>query len=208
MSDLVKALAEARKNMNMPSLNGEGHAGRNGSRTYKYALLGDVLNSIVPALAGQGVFLTQGITEDGTLVTAVMKDDEVLQLDKRKVNLSGTSQEQGSAETYAKRYALCTVFGLSGIEDDDGAAAQQQPTPKARKQAQPKKPGRFERVSALKAEALSLGIKEEGIKSWLDATFGKPMKDFTDAEIAETEGYLASLVSDKRSLAEDSPYDG
>jgi hypothetical protein len=59
---------------------------------------------------------------------------------------------------------------------------------------------RFAKVKELKAEALGLGIKESGIKSWLDTTFGKPMKDFSDAEIRQTEDYLASLIRDKKAL--------
>ena len=86
---------------------------------------------------------------------------------------------------------------LCGIEDDDGAAAQQQP-PKNPGKTKPH--GRYARITELKNTAVGLGIKEEGIKSWLDTTFGKPMKDFTDAEIAETEGYLSKLISDMRAL--------
>jgi len=127
MSNLVAALAEARKDMKMPKLNGVGHAGRNGCREYKYALLVDVLDCIVPPLAERGVLLTQGIDEAGFLSTTARMGEEELVLDRRRVNLSGTSQEQGSAETYAKRYALCTVFCISGIEDDDGEAASNRP---------------------------------------------------------------------------------
>lgn len=193
---LVESLLKARKTMVNPPLNGVGHAGKNGSRTYKYALLSDVLACIMPPLLENGVLLTQRIS-DGVLETVAYCGDESLLLDSRKVNLNGTSQEQGSAETYAKRYALCTVFCLCGIEDDDGAAAQQQP-PKSPGKTKPH--GRYARITELKNAAVGLGIKEEGIKSWLDTTFGKPMKDFTDAEIAETEGYLSKLISDMRAL--------
>lgn len=122
MSALTDALAKARKEMKMPPMNGVGHAGRNGSREYRYALLSDVLKCVVPPLLENGVFLYQGI-RDGVLETVVMMGDESLTLDSRRVNLSGTSQEQGSAETYAKRYALCTAFCIAGLEDDDGQAA-------------------------------------------------------------------------------------
>lgn len=126
MTALTDSLVEARKVMEMPQLNGVGHAGRNGAREYKYALLPDVLKCVVPPLLENGVLLYQAL--DGNLLkTIVVKGDEQLVLDSRVVNMSGTSQEQGSAETYAKRYALCTVFCLSGIEDDDGFAASKVP---------------------------------------------------------------------------------
>jgi len=122
MSGLTDALLAARKEMKMPPLNGVGHAGKNGVREYKYALLSDVLKSIIPPLMDKGVLLTQGI-EDGELKTIARMGDEVLVLDSRHVPTTGNPQEQGSAETYAKRYALCTVFCISGMEDDDGQAA-------------------------------------------------------------------------------------
>ena len=126
MSDLVNSLLEARKNMKMPALNGVGHAGKNGAREYKYATLQDVLKCVMPPLIEQGILLTQGFS-DGNLVTSVSKADEHMVLDARHVNTSGTPQEQGSAETYAKRYALCTVFCIAGLEDDDGSMASSRP---------------------------------------------------------------------------------
>ena len=123
--EIYASILEARKNMQMPPLNGVGHAGKNGSREYKYALLSDVLKCVMPPLMEAGVLLTQRI-QDGVLKTVAYKDGEEAVLDERRVNLSGNSQEQGSAETYAKRYALCTVFCLSGLEDDDGQAAMAQ----------------------------------------------------------------------------------
>ena len=128
MGSLATALLEARKNMQMPPLNGVGHAGKGGSREYKYATLQDVLKCVVPPLIEQGVLLVQGF-DDGALVTSVYKDDESMELDRRHVNMNGTSQEQGSAETYAKRYALCSVFCIAGMEDDDGQAATSAGTP-------------------------------------------------------------------------------
>lgn len=61
--------------------------------------------------------------------------------------------------------------------------------------------GRYDGIKTLKAEALSLGIKESGIKGWIAETFkGKPMRDFTAEEIALTEKYLQGLIRDKKAL--------
>lgn len=122
MTNLSDSLLEARKRMDMPPMNGVGHAGKGGSREYRYATLQDVLKCVMPPLMEQGVLLTQGFN-DGTLNTVAWKGDESILLDSRTVNMTGTSQEQGSAETYAKRYALCSVFCIAGMEDDDGQAA-------------------------------------------------------------------------------------
>lgn len=61
---------------------------------------------------------------------------------------------------------------------------------------------RFQRIRELKAEAMELGIKEEGIESWIQTTFkGKPKKALNDNEIKMTEAYLVGMIRDKRELA-------
>lgn len=152
MSDLMDSLVKARKNMKMPPMNGVGHAGRGGSREYKYALLSDVLGCIMPPLLDEGVLLYQSL-QGGVLRTMAAKGDEVIELDARSVNLSGTSQEQGSAETYAKRYALCTVFCIAGIEDDDGAAASERPQDERTVQAKRRMWGAIQKWAELHGRA-------------------------------------------------------
>ena len=125
---LYDDLAAARAEMHHPKMDSTGHAGKNGSRPYRYASLKSVLDAVMPPLLGKGMFLTQYLF-DGILSTEVHKGDEAVVLDKRAVDLSGSSQEQGSAETYAKRYALCSVFCIAGEEDDDGKAASQRKQP-------------------------------------------------------------------------------
>lgn len=121
-------LASAREEMSHPKMDSTGRAGKNGSRMYPYASLKSVLDAVMPPLLARGIFLTQHIC-DGTLATEVHKGEEAVVLDRRQVDLSGSPQEQGSAETYAKRYALCSVFCIAGEEDDDGKAASQRKQP-------------------------------------------------------------------------------
>lgn len=66
-----------------------------------------------------------------------------------------------------------------------------------------KKPGRFSKIAELKQVAIDLGISEQGIKEWLDATFGKPMAEFTDQEIYRTEVHLQEVIDGKRKMAAD-----
>ena len=69
----------------------------------------------------------------------------------------------------------------------------------AKKQAP--KNGRFDKVRKLKEKAISLGVREDGIESWITATFkGKPKKDMSDSEIKMTEAYLAGLIRDMAEL--------
>lgn len=116
------ALADAQKVMEQPVLDSIGHTGKGGTRTYKYASLASVRKSVFPPCNERGIFITQHFDGDNVLLTEAHMGDEFVVLDKRLVALVGRPQEDGSAETYAKRYALCSVFGLAGVEDDDGGA--------------------------------------------------------------------------------------
>lgn len=117
------ALAEAQKNMEQPVLDSVGRTGRGGERTYKYASLASVRKAVFPPCNELGIFITQHFDGDSTLLTEAHLGEQVVVLDKRNVTIIGRAQEDGSNETYAKRYALCSVFGLAGVEDDDGEAA-------------------------------------------------------------------------------------
>lgn len=97
-----------------------------GKFTYNYETLDEVLAIVRPALIKNQMMLTQGMrwnqeVECFVLETGVFDADEKIILDTRKVPYCDDAQAQGSWETYLRRYALRTAFGLTG-EDDDGAA--------------------------------------------------------------------------------------
>lgn len=94
---------------------------------YRYEQLDQVLGIVQPALMAHGLFVMQGMecSEGGyelrTYICDAEGDTLRIPMDARPVKITGDSQKDGSAETYARRYALKTVFGLCG-EDDDGQA--------------------------------------------------------------------------------------
>lgn len=97
-----------------------------GSYQYNYESLDEVLGIVRPALLKHGLMLSQGMryhepTESFVLETGVFDDDEKHILDTRMMPNCSDAQQAGSWETYMRRYALRTAFGLTG-EDDDGAA--------------------------------------------------------------------------------------
>lgn len=93
----------------------------------RYASLGAVMQAIRPALAANGLAVSQIVTRDG----------EQLALETLLVHTSGQyiggtyplrptkadPQGEGSALTYARRYALAGLLGVVADEDDDGNAA-------------------------------------------------------------------------------------
>ena len=99
-----------------------------GQYSYTYAGLPAVLEAVTAALAENGLGLTQGARRsvDGTLTfeTAVYDGTGELVLDARPYREYADPQQQGSWETYNRRYALLAAFGLAA-EDDDGKAAKE-----------------------------------------------------------------------------------
>jgi hypothetical protein len=97
-----------------------------------YADLASGINAIRAPLAKNGLAYSQATRLDG----------EVLMVDTRLSHVSGQwfesefpacrfpakPQEVGSALTYARRYALFSLVGIAG-EDDDGEAANKSETP-------------------------------------------------------------------------------
>lgn len=117
-------LMDARKVMDNPKLDSEGQVGK---RRYKYSSLMSVLDVVMKPLVDRGIFLTQHIarSEDGwALVTEAWKGSDRAVLDERPIDMDCSPQDQGSRETYAKRYALCSAFCLVGQEDDDAQSQQ------------------------------------------------------------------------------------
>ncbi len=91
-----------------------------------YADLTAILDVINPILQECGIFVTQHPHED-VLITTIyhaesgefMQSEQVLRMKD-----ANNPQQQGSAITYARRYALASIFNLNQEEsDDDGNSA-------------------------------------------------------------------------------------
>lgn len=166
-----------------------------GKYTYRYETLDQVLAIVRPALMRHGFGLTQYV-RDGFLCTAVFDVSEIRIMDERQVPSTSDPQAFGSWETYMRRYSLRSVFGLCG-EDDDGAAAKIA----AADQQQRRMPPRLERYMALKEHALAVGIKAEGISSWMRSRFpGKKLTDLDESQLQEAEGFIEALIADRERL--------
>lgn len=102
--------------------------------SYNYESLDQVLAVVRPALTAHGLMLVQGIkwhepSNGYVLETGAMDDTEVRIMDTRPIPSCNDAQAEGSWETYKRRYALRTAFGLTG-EDDDGEATKKPKKPK------------------------------------------------------------------------------
>lgn len=153
------------KTANVPTRNG-------GKYQYKYTTLVEVLGIVRPALQGNGLDLKQSVcfSDNGLILrTSVFDDDGEVVLDERPMKQSQDPQDFGSYETYMRRYALVTAFGL-GVEDDDGQRAHQSAY-------QPK------RVQPSDAERVEKGIKAlMGVSVWTRETLAPILEPLSDAD--------------------------
>jgi hypothetical protein len=93
-----------------------------------YATLGAVLEVLKPLFADTGIVVIQSPDMDGptpvlrTIVTHVDHEGS-FSFASPMILEKETMQKVGSAVTYAKRYALVSIFLMDADEDDDGNAA-------------------------------------------------------------------------------------
>lgn len=121
---LMDAMAEMEnptksKTATVPTKNGKEYH-------YNYETLDEVLGIVRPALTKHGLMLFQTVKWDDkfngfVLVTGVFGETDSRAMDTRPFHTCDDAQAEGSWETYIRRYAIRTAFGLTG-EDDDGAA--------------------------------------------------------------------------------------
>jgi hypothetical protein len=93
----------------------------------KYADLGAIIGTVKPALVKYRLFVTQHChpSDDGVIVETVLHHASGESLSMGQLYVPANKRDPqgfGSAQTYARRYALQTAFGVP-TEDDDGNAA-------------------------------------------------------------------------------------
>jgi hypothetical protein len=113
--------------------------GQVGPRKYRYLSLNKLMETLLPELNRRGVVLIQTPTVvegQPALLTELLHIESFTKVGETMLLMSSdaTPQQQGSAITYARRYALTSILGLVADEDDDGAAVQSAAVP-ARKAA-------------------------------------------------------------------------
>lgn len=132
MSDDTLVAALARAQAKMPPVH---KTKTNPHFKSTYADLADVLASVRPTLAAEGIALVQPIrvTDQGAeLVTALLKGDERIE-SCLPLPLDSKPQDMGSRLTYLRRFMLAALVGVAAEDDDDGNAANSATTAPAKK---------------------------------------------------------------------------
>lgn len=159
MSDhttLAEALVAAQADM--PAVDRDG---TNPHFRSRFTTLGHLLAKIRPVLNKHGIVLVQMPSMDGegrsTLTTRLIHSSgDALESTMPLILAKADAQGQGSSLTYARRYALAAMLGISDQEDDDGNAAV--------KVGEEDDKVRMERAAELeRRDALGKRIKDAGI---------------------------------------------
>ena len=155
---LVEALCEFQKHHHAAGLDGD-----NPFFKSKYTTLAQALSAIQPATE-YGLCHSQlneyEILPDGQILTIVVTklmhvsgDEPIISrfpVPKLPSNPKNVHQEAGSAQTYARRYGLLSVYGLAN-DDDDGNSLMNKPEPKQGVAKTPTKPNqKLEPTAVLK----------------------------------------------------------
>ena len=131
MNELVKALAEALKEIRPPIKDRKVDFTYNGQRTkYAYADLSSVIDAVRMPLAKSGLIITHSLSKDehrgfGLITSLMHTSGEKLDTWYPMPDPSTVKpQAFGSALTYARRYSISSLIGITSDDDDDGQAAE------------------------------------------------------------------------------------
>lgn len=180
-----------------------------------FSELKDILKEIDKACKGKDIQYQQlpYISDDGRecVKSSIFdKSGNILELSTFPLLVPNDIQKFGSNITYTRRYQALIDWGIVGDIDDDGNGSSLDLPPnnpnndapdKADKEVQEIRRKRYlDKIEQLQNEALSLGIKPEGINSWVNATFQKPYSDLNADELIQLGNYINTLISDKKEL--------
>ena len=175
--------ARALAAMSHPHRDGTSHHGR-------YATLPAILDVIRPILAEHHLAVFQPMTPDGVRTVFVHTNGAMIDAGLYPVTGSNNPQAQGSAVTYARRYALSAALGVSGVDDDAETAVRAVTPENGSGRGRRPNTGRSDdiRVSAAQIKALQTRYtdweREDRLSHWATIV-GRPVA--TANELTRTE---------------------
>jgi hypothetical protein len=154
----------------------------------KYAALPEVVSHTTPILSANGLAISQHIGAD-ELITYLLHESGQYIAHAMTLHLPKQDpQGQGSAVTYARRYAYMSALGLVADEDDDGNRASQS------RPAMKQEPKKATPVDTLR-DALSKKFKaSEERQAFLEERLGRKLQGLGDISDSEIAGLLVELA--------------
>jgi hypothetical protein len=190
-TEIVKALAAALPEIANPSKDGKSHHG-------KYLTLPAILDHVKPILAAHGLAVMQTAAmydnTAGCTTTLVHDTGEIYRCGTLRLPAGEGPQNAGSAITYARRYALLSIFGISG-DDDDAVTVQasyNKPSPRGKRAANPKP------ISARQLKAIQTAFSNDGVSEreerhkMIVKVIGREVSSTKDLTMREANAVLAA----------------
>jgi hypothetical protein len=119
LNEIAAALTKAQASMKNAALNKV-----NPHFKSKYADLAGIRDTVVPALTANGIAVVQTLAQGLVLTRLIHTSGQWIE-SACPIPTAPDMQKMGSAITYARRYSLSAICGISADEDDDGNAASQ-----------------------------------------------------------------------------------
>jgi len=163
-----------------------------GKYTYDYADLAGISSVLLPKLAEVGLSFSAKPTlcKDGQFLLVYMLRHVSGQSDGGRYPLPDPAKSKpqvlGSAITYARRYALCSITGVAPESDDDDARA----ASKTRRAPSSDEANLAQLKGDIWVLAKSRGIDGAGVVSRYEAWSGSAM---SDASVADLRGFLRHM---------------
>ena len=143
----------------------------------KFISLDNLLDHVLPVLNDNGLVMFQSVTSiDDTpaLKTVVTDGKDEINSTMLLMMKAPDPQGQGSAITYARRYSLMALLGLSAGEDDDGNAANESENIRQEQARQQTAPKALEEISDI-LENKGITDAEDKKQIVRKLTEGKPL---------------------------------
>jgi hypothetical protein len=172
-------------------------ASRDGGPSYNYAELDEIVRTVQPILHGLGFSYTwdmpkppeNGLIECLCKLRHVKGHEVVARFVCPFASKAGMSEQQkyASALTYARRYSLIQVLGLSTTEKDTDGIYEEPHRPV--QNARPAENGggvsldgyvSLDQVSEIEQKLHEAGRKESHLLTWLSGRAGRPIKKLSD----------------------------
>lgn len=197
IANIAKALAAARANFGPVTKNQKANAGK---YAYDYADLALILSAVDPALAAAEIAPYQSVKIEGQkcTVTTTLLHSSGEWIESDPLTLSAADdrpQSLGSCATYARRYSLVGVLGVSpASEDDDANVAQgngeQVTTAPRRQAASPEEAAMREALAKkLKAKFPAAALA----RKWAETQLGHEVVSFESLSAPDVAALWATL---------------
>lgn len=217
IKNIAKALAQFQAEVKNPA-----NTETNPFFKSKYAPLNDILNLVRPLLSKHGLSVLQSPSSpsgDGQNITVttliVHESGEWIESDPLTLKADkATAQGAGSAITYARRYALSAMLGISSEDDDDGNYATQQTKqaekvqnntqqhPTSRQANQESNTATENQIKAIYAIFKAIGVEDDDkIKEEVGAMLRhdiRSMKELTKKEASDVITWLNEIQTNSK----------